>query len=121
MIKKGHTNATNICISPITQANLVIILVKNIITNFIYSVLSILFLNFRKISITNYEFCTQFLQIIGGILPSIILIFLLKWRKYLWSKNNPLQSSLKKLQNAADQLGEYQKLFDKACQINFGM
>ncbi len=37
------------------------------------------------------------------------------------AKKISLTEQLEELQNAADQLGEYQKLFDKACQINFGM
>jgi hypothetical protein len=37
------------------------------------------------------------------------------------SKKQSLTEQLEELQNAADQLTEYQKLFDKACQINFGM
>ncbi len=37
------------------------------------------------------------------------------------AKKQSLTEQLEELQNAADQLGEYQKLFDKACQINFGM
>lgn len=37
------------------------------------------------------------------------------------AKKLSLTEQLEELQNAADQLGEYQKLFDKACQINFGM
>ncbi len=37
------------------------------------------------------------------------------------AKKQTLTEQLEELQNAADRLGEYQKLFDKACQINFGM
>lgn len=37
------------------------------------------------------------------------------------AKKQSLTEQLEELQSAADTLGEYQKLFDKACQINFGM
>lgn len=37
------------------------------------------------------------------------------------AKTKTLSEQLEELQVAADQLGEYQKLFDKACQLNFNL
>ena len=36
-------------------------------------------------------------------------------------RQSSLAEQLEELESAANQLNDYQKLFDKACQINFGM
>lgn len=59
------------------------------------------------------DFCTQ-----NG---SVLLPFLMKFmEEKIMSKPKSLAEQIEEIEAAQEKLSDYEKLFDKACQINFG-